>query len=111
MKTTTKDLASALLLGVRIAYKQKLQASKREVLADLLDDMAVALTSLAVKEKNKRFEVYSWIVSSLLEELNDRLDPTQKLGEKRKPSRRLDDDDMEAAMRREAKRKRKDHRP
>lgn len=70
MQTTTKSVAFAFLYGIKLAYKNKLRESRREVLEDLLDDMALALTAYAVENENERIDKYAGILGDLLDELD-----------------------------------------
>ena len=70
MPDKTKDIAHAMLIGIKLAYRNKLRESKRQVLEDLLDDMALALTHYAVTEKNNRIDRYAGILGRLLDNLD-----------------------------------------
>jgi hypothetical protein len=70
LKTNTKELAKAFLMGLRLTYKKQMLESKREVLYELLDDMAEALTTFATEEKNTHIGRYA----NLLGDLSDEVD-------------------------------------
>ena len=78
-----RKVAYALRVGINLAYRGRLRESKQEVLYEILDDMALALTRETVEEENPRFEQYAWILG----ELGDLVDiplPNSKRKKKRK---------------------------
>jgi hypothetical protein len=65
-----KKVAQAFRMGIILSYRGKLRESKRQVLYELLDDMAVALTAYGVEEQNKRIKR----LAAVLGELGDLMD-------------------------------------
>lgn len=65
-----KKVAKAMLYGIKLAYGNRLQDSKREVLYELLDDMAVALTAYAIENDNTRIAEYAGVLGDLSNEIN-----------------------------------------
>lgn len=68
MNTTTKKLAFAFERGLRLAYGKKIRATKRKLLQDMLDDMALALTHQATTEKEESFIEPAGILGSILDD-------------------------------------------
>lgn len=76
-KTRIKTIAKAMVMGLKLAYGRKVARGKREILYQLLDDMAVALTTEAVEEGNVLCDEYSNVLGALADEIDMPLDPLQ----------------------------------
>jgi len=70
MRTTIKEVSQALLLGLRLSYRGEMRERQRQKLYDLLDDIAVSLTSLAIEEQNVRFAHYAALLGELGDQMN-----------------------------------------
>lgn len=69
-KVQIKTIAKAMLNGLKLAYGRKLRSKQRELLYELLDDMAVGLTKEGVEEDNGIFRHYAGVLGALCDEID-----------------------------------------
>jgi hypothetical protein len=73
-KVPIKVVANAMIAGLKLSYRGKLQRNQRQLLYELLDDMAVGLTKEGVEEDNRIFRMYAGVLGALCDEINLPLD-------------------------------------
>jgi hypothetical protein len=74
-KVAIKKIANAMLMGLKLTYSGHLQRSRRELLYELLDDMAVALTKEGIEEGNVFCAEFSNILGLLSDEIDIPIKP------------------------------------
>jgi hypothetical protein len=73
-KVPIKVVANAMITGLKLSYRGKLQRNQRQLLYELLDDMAVGLTKEGVEEDNRIFRMYAGVLGALCDEISLPLD-------------------------------------
>lgn len=86
---TIKRIAKAMLAGLRLAYRGKLQQKKRIALYEMIEDMALVLTREGVDEGNSIYRFHACILGTLSEEIDIPIKP-KRWAKHKEPKREED---------------------